>query len=54
MNGWVLKKLSKDVFDGITDDVKDIKQELQHMYVYVCVPHVRKSTTDRDRNLLGK
>ena len=52
MNGWVLKKLSKDVFDGITDDVKDIKQELQHMYV--CVPHVRKSTTHRDRSLLGK
>ena len=25
MNGWVLKKLSKDVFDGIADDVKDIK-----------------------------
>ncbi len=40
MNGWVLKKLSKDVFDGFADDVKDIKQELQHMYV--CVPHVRK------------
>ena len=35
MNGWVLKKLSKDVFDGITDDVKDIKQELQHMYVFL-------------------
>jgi len=52
MNGWVLKKLSKDVFDGITDDVKDIKQELQHMYV--CVPHVRKSTIHRDRSLLGK
>jgi hypothetical protein len=30
MNGWVLKKLSKDVFDGFADDVKDIKQELQH------------------------
>jgi hypothetical protein len=52
MNGWVLKKLSKDVFDGIADDVKDIKQELQHMYG--CVPHVRKSTTQRDRILLGK
>jgi hypothetical protein len=26
------KKLSKDVFDGFADDVKDIKQELQHMY----------------------
>ena len=36
MNGWVLKKLSKDVFDGFADDVKGIKQELQHMYV--CVP----------------
>ena len=35
MNRWVLKKLSKDVFDGITDDVKDIKQELQHMYVFL-------------------
>jgi hypothetical protein len=52
MNGWVLKKLSKEVFDGFVDDVKDIKQELQHMYV--CVPHVRKSTTHRDRSLLGK
>jgi len=52
MNRWVLKKLSKDVFDGITYDVKDIKQGLQHMYV--CVPHVRKSTTDSDRNLLGE
>ncbi len=31
MNGWVLKKLSKDVFDGFADDVKDIKQELQHV-----------------------
>ncbi len=30
MNGWVLKKLSKDVFDGFADDVKDIQQELQH------------------------
>jgi hypothetical protein len=25
MNGWVLKKLSKIVFDGFADDVKDIK-----------------------------
>jgi hypothetical protein len=52
MNGWVLKKLSKEVFDGFADDVKDIKQELQHMYVFV--PHVRKSRTHRDRSLLGK
>ena len=52
MNGWVLKKFSKEVFDGFPDDVKDIKQELQHMYV--CVPHVRKSTIHRDRSLLGK
>ncbi len=52
MNGWVLKKLSKEVFDGFTDDVKGIKQELQHMYE--CVPHVRKSTTHRDGSLLGK
>ncbi len=37
----VLKKLSKEGFDGFADDVKGIKQELQHMYV--CVPHVRKS-----------
>ncbi len=54
-NGWVLKKLSKEVFDGFADDVKGIKQELQHMCV--CVPHVRKSTTHRDRSqlsLLGK
>jgi hypothetical protein len=51
MNGWVLKKLSKEVFDGFANDIKDIKQELQHMYV--CVPHVRKSTTHRDRSLLG-
>jgi hypothetical protein len=52
MNGWVLKKLSKDVFDGFADDVKGIKQELQH--IYVCVPHGRKSSTHRDRSLLGK
>ena len=52
MNGWVLKKLSKDVFDGFADDVKDIKQELQ--YMYVCVPEVRKSTTHRGRSLLGE
>ena len=52
MNGWVLKKFSKNVFDGLADDVKNIKQELQHMYV--CVPHVRKSTTHKDRSLLGK
>ena len=52
MNGWVLKTLSKDVFDRFADDVQDIKQELQHMYV--CVPHVRKSTTHRERSLLGK
>ncbi len=29
MNGLVLKKLSKEVFDGFADDVKDIKQELK-------------------------
>jgi hypothetical protein len=29
MNGWVLKKLSKDVFNRFADDVQDIKQELQ-------------------------
>ena len=52
MNGWVLKKFSKEVFDGFADDVKDIKQELQQMYV--CVSHVRKSTTHRERSLLGK
>jgi hypothetical protein len=53
MNRWVLKKLSKDTFDGLADYVKDAKQKLQHMCV--CVPHVRKSTTThRDRNLLGK
>jgi hypothetical protein len=56
MNRWVLKMLSKDMFDGLADyvkkNVKDIKQKLQH--IYVCVPHVRKSTTHRDRNLLGK
>ena len=52
MNRWVLKKLSKDTFDGPTDYVKDIKKKLQDMYV--CVPHVQKSTTHRDRNLLGK
>ncbi len=37
---------------GLTDYVKDIKQKLQDMYV--CVPHARKDTTHRDRNLLGK
>ena len=52
MNRWVLKKLSKDTFDGSADYVKDIKQKLQQLYV--CVPHVRKNTTHRDRNLLGK
>ena len=52
MNRWILKKFSKDAFDGPADYVKDIKQKSQHMYV--CVPHVRKSTTHRDRNLLGK
>ncbi len=52
MNRWVLKKLSKDAFDGLPDYVKDVKQKLQHMYV--CVPHVRKSTTHRDRIFLGK
>jgi hypothetical protein len=36
MNGWALKKFSKDVFDGITDDVKDIKQELR-ITTYVCM-----------------
>ncbi len=51
MNKWVLKKLSKDTFDGLADYVKDIKQKIQHMYV--CVPHVRKSRTHRDRNVLG-
>jgi hypothetical protein len=40
------------MLNGFPDDVKDIKQELQHMYV--CVPHVRKSTTDSDRNLLSE
>jgi hypothetical protein len=49
MNRWVLKKLSKDTFDGLVDYVKDIKKKLQDMYV--CVPHVRKRTTHRDRNL---
>jgi hypothetical protein len=52
MNRRVLKKLSKDTFDGLTDYVKDIKQKLQDMYV--CVAHVRKSKTHRDRNFLGK
>ena len=52
MNRWVLKKLSKDTFDGLPDYVQDIKQKLQDLYV--CVPHVRKNTTHRDRNLLGK
>ena len=51
MNGCVLKKLPKDVFDRFADDVQDIKQELQHMYV--CVSHVRKSTTHSDRSLFG-
>ena len=33
MNRWVLKKFSKDAFDGSADYVKDMKQKLQHMYV---------------------
>jgi hypothetical protein len=55
-NRWVLKKISKDTFDGLADYVKNIKQKLQHMYVccYICVPHLRKNTTHRDRNLSGK
>ncbi len=48
MSGWV----AEDVFDELAEYIKNIKQKLQHMYV--CVPHVRKSTTDRDRNLLGE
>jgi hypothetical protein len=52
MNRWVLKKFSKDTFDGLADYVEDIKQKLQRMHI--CVPHVRKSKTHRDRNLLGK
>ena len=52
MNRWVLKKLSKDVFDGLAEYVKNMAKKLQHMYV--CVPHVRKSTTHRDRNRLGE
>ena len=48
MSGWV----AKDMFDELAEYIKNIKQKLQHMYV--CVPHVRKSTTDRDRNLLGE
>ena len=48
MSGWV----AKDVFDELAEYIKNIKQKLQHMHV--CVPHVRKSTTDSDRNLLGK
>jgi hypothetical protein len=51
MNRWVLKKFSKDAFNGLADYVKDIQQKLQRMYV--CVPHVRKSTTQRDRNFVG-
>ena len=47
LNFWFLGR----VFDRFADDVKDIKQELQHMYV--CVPHVRKSTNHRNRSLFG-
>jgi hypothetical protein len=52
MNRWALKKFSRDEFNGFPDYVKNIKKKLQHMYV--CVPHVRKNTTNRDRKLLGK
>ena len=52
MNGWVLKMLSKDVFDRVADDVKDIKQELQHMYV--SVPHVRRAQSIGIGVCLGK
>jgi len=48
MSGWG----AKDMFDELAEYIKNIKQKLQHMYG--CVPHVRKSTTDRDRNLLGE
>jgi hypothetical protein len=33
MNRWVLNKFSKDVFDGLPDYVKDMKEKIQHMYV---------------------
>jgi hypothetical protein len=33
MNRWVLKKFSKDAFNGLADYVKDIQQKLQRMYV---------------------
>ena len=38
MNRRVLKKLSKDTFDGLTDYVKDIKQSKNYkicMYVFL-------------------
>jgi hypothetical protein len=38
MSGW----MAKDMFDELAEYIKNMKQKLQHMYV--CVPHVRKST----------
>ena len=35
MNRWVLKKLSKDVFDGLTEYVKNIKQKNYNICMYV-------------------
>ena len=40
----------KDDFNGLSDYVKDVSKKS----TYVCGPHVRKSTTYRDGNLLGK
>jgi hypothetical protein len=46
MDGFSLK----DDFKGHSDYVNDISKNS----TYVCIPHVRKSTTHKDRNLLGK
>ena len=35
MNRWVLKKLSKDVFDGLAEYVKNIKQKNYNIGMYV-------------------
>ena len=35
MNTWVLKKLSKDVSDGLAEYVKNIKQKNYNICMYV-------------------
>ncbi len=47
---WMNWFFSKNTFHWITDYVNDISK----ISTNVCVPHMRKGTTHRDGNLLGK